>query len=227
MQLGRFLIKQANYSRKQVLCLLVQQLVKVDGLVVTARDEVVSEFSEISVDGKVVQAKKIARYYMMNKPQGILSATADLQHKTVMDVMQQLGFDTVGLHIAGRLDRSTTGLILLTNDGKWSRQIMEPSHKVAKVYLVTLAYPISPDTVEIFQQGIYFATENITTQPAQLERISDLQYRLTIYEGRYHQVKRMFAFVGNRVVKLHRESVGEYCLFPELKLGDVCRLNPS
>ena len=78
MQLGRFLIKQANYSRKQVLCLLVQQQVKVDGLVVTARDEVVTEFNEITIGEEIIQAKKIAHYYMMNKAQGILSATIDL-----------------------------------------------------------------------------------------------------------------------------------------------------
>ena len=224
MQLGRFLIKQANYSRKQVLCLLVQQQVKVDGLVVTARDEVVTEFNEITIGEEIIQAKKIAHYYMMNKAQGILSATIDLQHKTVMDIMQQAGYNTIDLHIAGRLDRSTTGLILLTNDGKWSRQITEPTHKIAKVYLVTLAYLISPETPQQFVKGIYFATENITTQPAQIEQLALLKYRLTIYEGKYHQVKRMFAAVGNRVVSLHREAVGKYHLPQKTVAGDIYKI---
>jgi len=224
LQLGRFLIKQANYSRKQVLCLLVQQQVKVDGLVVTARDKVVTEFNEITIGEEIIQAKKIAHYYMMNKAQGILSATIDLQHKTVMDIMQQAGYNTIDLHIAGRLDRSTTGLILLTNDGKWSRQITEPTHKIAKVYVVTLAYPISPEIPQQFAKGIYFATENITTQPAQIEQLALLKYRLTIYEGKYHQVKRMFAAVGNRVVSLHREAVGKYQLPQKTVAGDIYKI---
>lgn len=221
LQLGRFLIKQKIFSRKQILRLFSLKKIKVDGQIILSRHFLISQFNEIKVNEKIIQSQKIASYYMMNKAAGILSATKDLEHKTVMDVMQEAGYETMGLHIAGRLDRSTTGLILLTNDGKWSRKITEPNNKIAKVYLVTLAYPISPETPLKFQQGIYFTTENITTQPAQIEYLTKFQYRLTIYEGCYHQVKRMFSAVGNRVIALHRESVGNFHLPLSTKQSDI------
>ena len=221
MRLDRFLCKQADYSRKTVLQLLSQRLIKVDGKTIHDRAFSVTEFSAIEIQGKPYQPR-IARYYMLNKPAGFLSATTDPVHRTALELLTSV--DTSDLHIAGRLDRATTGLLILTNDGKWSRKLTELKPvgglQIPKVYLVETAYALSPITEQRFAEGIYFKTEDVTTSPAQLERISETTSRLTIYEGRYHQVKRMFAAVGNRVVNLHREQVGEIRLDSNLKLGE-------
>ncbi|NPA72668.1 MAG: pseudouridine synthase, partial [Gammaproteobacteria bacterium] len=141
------------------------------------------------------------------------------------------GVETTGLHIAGRLDRATTGLLILTNDGKWSRKLTElkspDQAKIPKVYLVETAYPLSPETADFFWKGIYLTSENTTTTPAPIEVISSTHCRLTIYEGRYHQVKRMFAAVGNRVVNLHREEVGEITLEATLAIGQFRALSKA
>lgn len=221
MNLDRFLCKQANYSRKTVLRLLSQQQVKVDGNIVHHRSTPITEFSHIEVQGKTIQYAT-PRYYMLNKPAGVLSATTDPVHPTALELFT--GMETVDLHIAGRLDRATTGLLIVTNNGKWSRKLTELKPigilQIPKVYLVETAYALSPTTAQCFAEGIYFKTEDVTTSPAQLEVISEKTSRLTIYEGRYHQVKRMYAAVGNRVVALHREKVGKITLDPKLELGE-------
>jgi 16S rRNA pseudouridine516 synthase len=155
---------------------------------------------------------------MLNKPRGFLSATADDIHPTVMELIAPtLRQD---LHIAGRLDRSSTGLLILTNDGHWSRQLTEPRVKIPKVYKVSTAYPISPETHERFAEGIWFEFEQLTTSPADLDLLSPCEARVTIYEGRYHQVKRMFHAVGNRVTALHRERMGNIRLDDNLAAGE-------
>ena len=228
MHLDRFLCKQADYSRKTVLQLLSQKQVKVDGNVILHRDYPITPFSHIEVQGKQIQ-NATARYYMLNKPAGILSATTDPIHCTALTLLT--GINTTDLHIAGRLDRATTGLLILTNDGKWSRQLTElkpiGANQIPKVYLVETAYAISPTTAQRFKEGIYFKTENVTTSPAQLDIIHETLARLTIYEGRYHQVKRMFAAVGNRVTQLHREQVGSIILEPALTTGLFRALTPQ
>jgi 16S rRNA pseudouridine516 synthase len=123
------------------------------------------------------------------------------------------------LHIAGRLDRASTGLLILTNDGKWSRRLTEPKEGVAKVYQVTTSEPISVETAEQFRQGIYFAYEDLTTQAADLQILTSQSAKVTIYEGRYHQIKRMFHAVGNRVTSLHRLSMGTIHLSEHLEPG--------
>jgi 16S rRNA pseudouridine516 synthase len=228
VQLGRFLCKHADYSRKTVLQLLSQQQVKVDGQIIPYRDFLVTQFSHIEVQGKTIQ-RHTARYYMLNKPAGFLSATTDPVHPIALTLLA--GIDTSSLHIAGRLDRATTGLLIITNDGKWSRKLTAlksiEEQAIPKVYLVETAYDISPTTAQRFKEGIYFKTEDFTTRPAQLEVVAEKLSRLTIYEGRYHQVKRMFAAVGNRVVNLHREKIGKITLDPKLNTGDFRALTTA
>ncbi|PCI43827.1 MAG: 16S rRNA pseudouridine(516) synthase [Moraxellaceae bacterium] len=153
---------------------------------------------------------KTAVYMMLNKPLGVVSATKDLKHPTVLDLIQHPRKNE--LHIVGRLDFNTTGLVLLTNDGAWSRKISLPETKLAKTYEVTLSKPLSDEYIAVFREGIYFAYEDITTQPACLEILSEHTARLSLIEGKYHQVKRMFGFFQNQVLALHRVSVGEFSL---------------
>ena len=156
---------------------------------------------------------------MLYKPAGYVSCTVGQGQPTVMELVGD-GFGEEELHIAGRLDRGTTGLLLLTNDGAWSRRLTLPGREFGKVYLVETAEAISPETAEQFRSGIYFRYEkDITTAPAELELLAERQARLTIYEGKYHQVKRMFHSAGNRVISLHRERVGQIVLDPELGEG--------
>ena len=187
-------------------------------MLVSNREHPVTTFSRIEISGKVVNLSQPARYFMLNKPAGYLSATIDKQHPVALELLE--GVEPQDLHIAGRLDRATTGLLIITDDGKWSRKLTEPKQKIPKTYLVETAYALSPETPKRFAEGIYFGYEKMTTSPAQIERLNETIARLTIYEGRYHQVKRMFAAVGNRVVSLHRESMGEIILDSELKLGE-------
>ena len=189
--------------------------VTVDGQIEKDSQREVGEFTRVELDGETLQHEEPV-YIMLNKPAGYLSATTDPEHPTVMELIDV----PQTLHIAGRLDRASTGLLILTNDGKWSRTLTEPKEGVPKTYLITTADPITPDTPDHFQKGIYFAYEDLTTQPADLEILSEREARLTIYEGRYHQIKRMFHAIGNRVTSLHRESIGDIILDPTLELGE-------
>ncbi|WP_127469923.1 pseudouridine synthase [Thiomicrorhabdus aquaedulcis] len=225
MRLDRFLTKQAQFSRQRILQLIAQRQITVDQTVVSSRLHPVTAFSHIYINGQPLKANAPARYFMMNKPAGILSATVDSQHTTALELLHQT--DTTGLHIAGRLDRATTGLLIITNDGQWSRRLTEPRQKIPKTYHVHTAYALSPTTQDAFARGILLKPEHITTQPAQLTWLTPQSVYLTIYEGRYHQVKRMFAAVGNRVTQLHRVSMGTIVLDETLKAGDYRPLNTA
>ncbi|HSH12612.1 MAG TPA: 16S rRNA pseudouridine(516) synthase [Desulfurivibrionaceae bacterium] len=167
--------------------------------------------------GRIVQRGTAAHYLMMNKPAGILSATTDPSHTTVIDILDTP--DSGALHIAGRLDRASTGLLILTNNGVWSRHLTDPHRKKPKVYRVGTARPITPETVLRFADGIWFEYEQLRTSPAELELLGPSLAQVTIYEGRYHQIKRMFQAVGNRVTSLHREQMGPITLDIDLAPG--------
>jgi len=192
--------------------------VRVDGAVEKNTQREIGEFTQVALDEQFLQNTQ-AIYLMLHKPAGYLSATTDPNHPTVMELINTEDSPET-LHIAGRLDRATTGLLLLTNDGQWSRQLTDPAKEgepgTPKIYQVETSEPISESTHDLFSQGIYFAYEDLTTQPAELEILGTHLCRLTIYEGRYHQVKRMFHAAGNNVRSLHRISVGNITLDPAL-----------
>jgi len=218
MRLDRFLANLPSYNRQQARLLLVQRRVRVDGAVVADPRTEVREFSRIEVDDQVLQAGRPARYLMLHKPAGCVSATQDPQHRTVLDLLPAELRDD--LHIAGRLDYNTTGLLILTNDGQWSRRLTQPATKLPKHYLVQTEDEIGGHYVDKFRAGFYFAFEDLTTLPAQLDILGPRYARLAIVEGRYHQVKRMFGHFDNKVVGLHRESMGSIRLDPGLAPGE-------
>lgn len=218
MKLSRILSNRNGVSRRNANFLIASGRVTVNG--VTCRDPAaeVDRFSCVRMDGDIIQEAETSHYLMLHKPAGFLSATYDDTHRTVMELIApELRQD---LHIAGRLDRASTGLLILTNDGRWSRRLTEPRIKIPKVYRVSTAYPISPETRHRFAEGIWFEFERLTTSPAQLDLLAPCEARLTIYEGRYHQVKRMFHAVGNRVTGLHRECMGKIQLDQTLSEGE-------
>lgn len=204
--------------------MLAEEQVKIDGRVEISGLTKIDRFTRVELAGEVLQSRE-ALYLMLHKPAGYLSATADSEHPTVIELIDHPLRSE--LHLAGRLDRASTGLLLLTNDGRWSKRVTEPQKEVPKVYRVTTLEKIAPETAEIFAQGIYFAYENLTTRPARLEILGEREATLTIHEGRYHQVKRMFHAVGNRVLSLHREQIGPLILDAGLSPGQSRSLRPD
>ncbi|WP_282396630.1 16S rRNA pseudouridine(516) synthase [Pseudomonas sp. PS01298] len=223
MRVDRFLSNLPRFNRQQVRVLLVERRVSVDGVAVSDPHHEVREFSRVCVDAEVLQAGRAARYFMLHKPQGCVSATADPQHRTVLDLLDEPDKDE--LHIAGRLDFNTTGLMLITNDGQWSRRLTQPQTKLPKVYLVQTEQDIGPHYAATFTAGVYFAFENLTTQPADLQLLGPRTARLSIIEGRYHQVKRMFGHFNNKVTGLHRERMGPLVLDLSLAPGEYRALS--
>ncbi|KAA8699140.1 MULTISPECIES: pseudouridine synthase [Pseudomonas] len=217
MRIDRFLSNLPRFNRQQVRLLLAERRIQVDGQPVNDPRHDVREFSRVECDGQLLQAGKPARYFMLHKPPGCVSATVDPQHATVLDLLDEP--DKGDLHIAGRLDFNTTGLLLLTNDGQWSRRLTQPQTKLPKVYYVETEQEIGPDYAATFSAGLYFAFEDLTTQPADLQVLGPKSARLSIIEGRYHQVKRMFGHFNNKVTRLHRERMGPLALDEQLAPG--------
>jgi 16S rRNA pseudouridine516 synthase len=223
-RLDRFISNYCNVNRKNVRIYIAQKRIVVDGKVAHSIDQPIDKFSHIMLDKQVIQANN-ASYIMLNKPTGVVSATVDEKHKTVIDLLPYR--DKSDLHIVGRLDLNTSGLVLLTNDSRWSESLTKPGEKVPKRYRVTLKNPISIDYIKAFAQGMYFDYEGITTLPAELKIISTYVAEVILFEGKYHQIKRMFGRFRNPVVALHRDSIGKLCLDNRLKIGESRILTPD
>ena len=218
MKLDRLLARHQSMGRTAAHRLIAAGRVTVDGVVIVDGQHETDRFMHVQVDGEVLQQAQRALYLMLHKPPGYLSATVDPQHPTVLDLIDDP--DKATLHLAGRLDRSSTGLLLLTNDGRWSKRLMAAAEKVPKRYRVRTAEAIAPGAVESFAAGFHFHTENITTLPSRLEIVGECEALVTLVEGRYHQIKRMFHRVQNRVVSLHREKIGSLNLPADLDQGN-------
>jgi len=225
MRLDRFLSNLPRFNRLDARLLLANRRVKVDGIGITDGRYDVREFNRIELDGELLQAGKPARYFMLHKPPGCVSATSDPEHRTVLDLLDEP--DKHELHIGGRLDFNTSGLLLITNDGLWSRRATQPQTKQPKVYYVETEQPITAEYREAFAKGLYFRFEDLTTLPAELEILGTHSARLLLYEGRYHQVKRMFGHFQNKVIRLHRESMGALHLDSNLAPGQYRPLTPQ
>lgn len=224
VKLDRLLAKHQSMGRNQARQRVIERRVTVDGKVAERHDLEVDRFSRVELDGSLVREPQRLLHLMLHKPVGVVSATKDAEHPTVIDLIDDPDKDS--LHLVGRLDRGTSGLVLLTNDGRWSKALMNPDRKVPKVYLVETRDPIPPEAVAAFARGFYFHTEDLTTMPAELEILAERKARLTLHEGRYHQVKRMFHRIGNRVTALHRESIGNIALPGDLLPGQWRLLTP-
>jgi 16S rRNA pseudouridine516 synthase len=222
MRLDRFLTRKTKQSNKQVRQQIDAGDVLVDGVVVVEWNAPITRFSEVVMAGERLQ-ENTAEYWALHKPVGVVSDTKHSQHKTVIDCLDVA--NKLQLHVAGRLDLNTSGLVLLTNNGAWSKAITQASSQLEKVYEVTLDKPIPEQAEAVFEQGIYFGYEDITTLPAKLERLGPRAARLTLTEGRYHQVKRMFGHLGLRVLSLHRCRIGQLTLGDELPCGHYRQLS--
>lgn len=197
---------------------IMEGRVRVDGTVETRIDRELDRFPMVELDASIVRQRSRRLYLMLHKPLGVVCATRDAEHRTVIDLIDDP--DSASLHIVGRLDKNTSGLVLLTNDGRWSKALMDPDHKVPKIYQVETRDLIPATAVTAFAEGFYFHTEDLRTLPAKLEILSATRARLALHEGRYHQIKRMFHRIDNRVTALHREQIGEITLPDNLAPGE-------
>ncbi|GAB5560526.1 MAG: pseudouridine synthase [Synoicihabitans sp.] len=217
MKLERLLAKFQHMGRSRARACILAGRVQVDGKPMSRFDQEVDRFTSVAFDGETLQSAARRLRIMLHKPVGVISATKDPRHRTVIDLIDDP--DKVSLHLVGRLDINTSGLVLLTNDGRWSKALMHPDQQVAKVYHVTTKEPVPPDAPQRFRTGFYFETEDITTLPAELQIISPTTARVTLHEGRYRQVRRMFHRIGCQVIALHRERIGDIVLPADLGSG--------
>ncbi len=217
MRLDRFLCEMNVGSRSQVKALLRQGLVTVNGKAEKEGAIQIREYSDdILFRGNKLQYQRFV-YYMLNKPEGVVSATEDKTAVTVVSLLSGEGRDD--LFPVGRLDKDTTGLLLLTNDGETAHRLLSPKRHVDKIYRVTLEHPLERQAAAILEQGVDIGDDKLTL-PAQVSVQDDCTLLLTIQEGRYHQVKRMLQAVGNRVLALERISFGGLALDEKLKPGE-------
>ncbi|MGF1739978.1 pseudouridine synthase [Vibrio profundum] len=209
MRLDKFVCKSTELTKIEAIQQINSGQVRVNDDVVTNEATQVHENNTIVLNGAKLKARDF-RYILMHKPAGTICSNIDEIYPSLFNY---LDVDNVSeLHIAGRLDADTTGMVLITDDGRWSFNITTPTKECSKVYRVGLSRPVTDDVAIKFKDGIPLQGEQQLTRPAILEVISPKEVLLTITEGKFHQVKRMFSAVGNRVVSLHREAIGTVSL---------------
>lgn len=230
MRLDKFLVDCGMGSRTQVKTLLKKKRVTVNGQIETSPKTQINENKdEITCAGQVLGYEKFV-YYMLNKPEGVISATEDKSHRTVIDLLDQTAINKEVFPV-GRLDIDTTGLLLLTNNGQLAHAMLSPKKHVDKLYEAQVAGIMTADDIEAFAAGIEL--KDFICQPADLEILKTDQeantslVRLTIKEGKFHQVKRMVAARGKEVTTLKRLSVGPLVLDESLAKGSWRRLRDS
>ena len=225
MRLDKFIASVTDHSRNDAKKLIKQGYVQVNGHIYRQADSTIDTAHDtIQLFEQALTAPQ-ARYFMLHKPAGVVCANKDSEHPTVIDLINEP--KKYELQIVGRLDKDTTGLVLLTDDGQWNHKITSPSKNCSKVYLVSLKHHIKSDTAAMFSEGVLLKSETKKTRPAKLTVLDEHHARLSIQEGKYHQVKRMFAAVGNRVEQLHRHSIGTIELDSNLPAGEYRPLSAN
>ena len=217
MRLDKYISNATDLSRTEAKRLIKSGDVSIDEKAATSGSQKVSTDHSVTINGSPITLL-VDRYFMMNKPAGVVSATKDNTNPTAIDLIYE--HRNQKLQIAGRLDIDTTGLLLITDDGQWNHIVTSPRTDCKKIYLVELQNPVGEDYQRKLEAGIALEGEKRRCLPATMEVIDDHHIRLTISEGKYHQVKRMMTSLGNEVVNLHRLQIGGIELDPELEPGD-------
>lgn len=222
LRLDKYLASVTDYSRSDAKRLIKNGELSVDGELICDPGALVSPDAVLDLGGQSLRRVQ-HRYFMLNKPAGYVCATRDRRHPTVIDLLDE---DNQGaLHIAGRLDIDTTGLVLISDDGGWAHQVMSPKKQCFKRYRVGTEQPIDAALVARFEKGIFMSENKQRTLPARLQILEPHEALLEICEGKFHQVKRMFTAVDNRVVALHREAIGTLELDADLGEGEYRALS--
>lgn len=227
MRLDKYLSQSTHYSRSEIKKLIKLNAISINKKIASNSNiKIEPESDIILLEGKQILALK-PRYFMLHKPKHTVCATRDSEYPTVIDLLNES--QQHNLQIVGRLDKDTTGLVLITDDGHWNHRVTAPTRACAKVYELTLQEPLSEPEhlVELFAKGILLKNETKKTLPAKLVIIDKFTAELTIQEGKYHQVKRMFASINNHVVTLHRKRIGPIFLDSNLAAGKYRPLTPE
>lgn len=217
IRLDKYLSVAAAVSRSDAKTLIRKGNVTINGDIIKSIDYKVSDDDTVSLFGKKIKYKEFV-YLVMNKPAGVLSASNDKRVKTVIDLVAD-EYKHYCLFPVGRLDKDTTGLLLITNDGDFAHRIISPKSNINKKYYVALDGNVSEEHIEMFKNGITLA-DGTECYPATLEKFGDCEAFITIREGKYHQVKRMFGVVDLGVNKLKRVSIGGLTLPENLNEGE-------
>lgn len=217
-RIDRILSEQTNYSRKEIKKFVSKGLVLVNGLVVRKSDEKYDDDNiSIKINGKDIRVSKHF-YLLLNKPKGYVSTTVSDKNKTVIDLVPDK-YKTRTLFPAGRLDKDTTGLMLITDDGVFAHNILSPKKHIKKIYEVVIDKDVSVEMVNGFRDGVKL--NDGECKSALLEKIDTNKCLVTLTEGRYHQIKRMFGNYKAKVIELKRICMGELYLPSDLAVGKV------
>lgn len=216
MRLDKFICKSTDLNREQARQKIQTGQAWVNGDVITEPSMQVHENNRILLNDLVL-VPRASTYIMMYKPQDYICSNVDESYPSLFNLLNLE--KSQDFHIAGRLDADTTGLVFITDDGRWSQNIISPVKQCYKTYRVSLRNPIENNAITQFSQGIQLQGETHLTRPAKLQIITGQEVLLSISEGKYHQVKRMFAALANKVVTLHRQQIGDISLDPILQPG--------
>lgn len=219
-RLDKFLCDKKIGTRSQVKVLIQKGLVTVNDEVVKKADIKVSDTDVVCCQGEVLSSEEFG-YFMLNKPAGLISATEDNSQQTVIDLFKDEPYKD--LYPVGRLDKDTEGLLLITNDGPLGHKLLSPKKHIPKTYYAKLAHELSQADIVALENGVDIGEKNLTL-PAKVEVLEECAVHITITEGKFHQVKRMFEVVDNRVLYLKRISMGGLCLDETLQLGEYRKL---
>ncbi len=222
MRLDKFLSLRGIATRKESKKVLKRKVIKINGQVVTSPNVKLEIGDTVSYyDLDFVYQEFV--YFLLNKPADYVSATKDNMHPTVIELLDDEDYQT-DLFPVGRLDIDTTGLLLITNDGKLSHQLLHPKHHVDKTYIATLKSPLTDLQIKRLGEGVYIL-DDYFTKPAKVIRQAENIAEITISEGKFHQVKKMFETVGNEVITLERIKFGNLELPADLPQGDYLLLD--
>lgn len=217
-RIDKVIATQTEYSRKEVKKLIAQNKVKVNEIIVKSADEKISENDKIKINEKELEIQQYV-YLILNKPKGYISATEDKKLKTVLELVPEEYLHR-NLFPAGRLDKDTTGMMIITDDGQFAHEILSPKKHIKKKYNVMIDIPVTKEMKKGFENGIMLSDGECKS--AQLEITGEYTADVILTEGRYHQIKRMFGCYGAKVLELNRVQMGEFILPDNLKQGE-CR----
>ena len=217
IRLDKYLCDMGIGTRSSVKELIRKGNIKVNDMVVKSSDYKIKDSDIVLLNDNQINYQKFY-YYMLNKPAGYISATTDKKEKTVMDLLGE--YNRKDLFPIGRLDKDTEGLLILSNDGELSHNLLSPKKHVSKTYLVSLEVPITDEDILNIEKGVDIGEDKLTL-PTNIEKINDTELYISITEGKYHQVKRMFSAVGNKVVYLKRVAMGKLKLDDTLAPGEL------
>ena len=225
MRLDKYLSYALNLTRSEVNPFIKKNDIKVNGIRITKKDFKIDEDKDkVEVNGILLTYKKFV-YYMLNKPKGLVCSTKGFGSSTIYDLFEDSKYE---LSSIGRLDKDTEGLLIVTNDGALNHFLTSPSNHIDKTYYVEVDDDLTDDEMKIFEDGILIKDgneEEFKTDKAKIIKIDDHKYYVIIHEGKFHQIKRMFAYFKKNVLYLKRIAFGDIKLDDKLELGKYRELN--